>query len=131
MTGQPASTAARWVPRLMIATALLHFVWAFVQPNAWAAIAADGFWRGVADTDAADYSARESSVWFMVSGVALLALGTLARHVLRTTGRLPAQLGWYLVAIGLALCVLYFPVTGGWPLLAIGLLSLVAARGTG
>ncbi|WP_143591493.1 DUF6463 family protein [Thermoactinospora rubra] len=61
------------------------------------------------DTSAADYFARESSVWFMVSGVVLLALGTLARHIIRTTGRLPAQVGWYLVAIGFALCLIYFP----------------------
>ncbi|MER6951621.1 DUF6463 family protein [Nonomuraea sp. NPDC000554] len=125
------STLARWIPRLIIATAVLHFVWALVQPNAWAAIAADGFWRSVIDTSAADYFARESSVWFMISGVALLALGTLAQHIVRTTGRLPAQLGWYLVAIGFALCVIYFPVTGGWPVLAIGVLGLVAARRTG
>ncbi|WP_052423187.1 DUF6463 family protein [Nonomuraea candida] len=122
------TTLNRWIPRLLIATAVLHFGWAFVQPNAWAAIAADGFVRSVVDTGAADYFAREASVWFMVSGVALLALGTLARHIVRTTGRLPAQLGWYLVLLGLALCAIYFPVTGGWPVLAIGVLALVAAR---
>ncbi|WP_049577546.1 DUF6463 family protein [Nonomuraea sp. SBT364] len=118
----------RWIPRLIIATALLHFAWAFVQPNAWAAIAADGFYRSVVDESAPDFFARESSVWFMVAGVALLAMGTLAAHILRTTGRLPAQLGWYLVVLGVALCVIYFPVTGGWPVLAVGVLSLVASR---
>jgi hypothetical protein len=122
------NTLTRWVPRLIIITALLHFVWAFVQPNAWAAIAGDGFWRTVVDTEAGDYFAREASVWFLVSGVTLLAMGTLARHVIRTTGRLPAQLGWYLVVIGIPLCVFYFPVTGGWPVVAIGVLALLAAR---
>lgn len=118
----------RWVPRLLIATALLHFVWAFVRPNAWSAIAGDGFVRSVADIGAGDHFAREAAVWFLVAGVALLALGTLSRHLIRTTGRLPAQLGWYLVAIGVPLCVLYFPVTGGWAVLAIGVLALLAAR---
>ncbi|MFD7325760.1 DUF6463 family protein [Streptomyces sp. NPDC059875] len=118
----------RWVPRLVIATATLHFVWAFAQPNAWGAIADAGFLSSVVDTDAADYFDREASVWFMVSGIALLALGTLSRHIARTTGRLPAQLGWYLLAIGIPLCVIYFPVTGSWALLVIGVLALVATH---
>ncbi|MFI0423746.1 DUF6463 family protein [Spongiactinospora sp. 9N601] len=58
----------------------------------------------------------------MVTGVALLAVGTPAAHIIRTTGRLPAQLGWYMVVLGVALSVIYFPVSGGWPLLAIGVL---------
>ncbi|MFG2328351.1 DUF6463 family protein [Streptomyces sp. NPDC048604] len=120
---------ARRVPRLIIAVALLHFVWGLVaQPHAWGAIGRDGVLRSVVDTDARDHFLREFSVWWMVSGVALLAIGTLARHAVRTTGRLPAQVGWYLVAVGVPLCVLYFPVTGGWPVLATGLLGLAAAR---
>ncbi|HEX4814523.1 MAG TPA: hypothetical protein VFV66_17420 [Nonomuraea sp.] len=42
--------------------------------------------------------------------------------------RPPAQLGWYLAGVGVPLCVLCFPVTGGWPILAIGVLAPVAAR---
>ncbi|MFD1934350.1 MULTISPECIES: DUF6463 family protein [Nonomuraea] len=121
---------ARWVPRLIIATALLHFVWALAQPNAWAAIAGDGFLGSVVDTEAPDFWVRESSVWFMTCGVALLALGTLTLHAVRTTGRVPAQVGWYLLAMGVPLCVLYFPVTGSWALLVIGVLALAAARRT-
>ncbi|MEU0569086.1 DUF6463 family protein [Nonomuraea sp. NPDC005983] len=119
---------ARWVPRLIILTSVLHFVWAFAQTNAWARIASDGFLSAVADESAADYWPREGSVWFMACGVALLALGTLSRHVVRTTGRLPAQIGWYLLALGVPLCVLYFPVTGSWALPVIGVLALLAAR---
>ncbi|WP_176573288.1 DUF6463 family protein [Nonomuraea pusilla] len=126
--GKAGGTLTRWVPRLIIAIALVHFVWAFAQPNAWAAIASDGFVRALVDIEPDDYFAREASVWFLAAGVALLALGTLSRHLVRTTGRLPAQLGWYLVGIGAPLCVLYFPVTGGWPVLAIGVLALLAAR---
>lgn len=122
---------ARWVPRLIIATSVLHFVWAFAQPHAWAAIAGDGFLSSVVDTEAPDYFAREASVWFLTSGVAFLALGTLTRHMVRTTGRLPAQIGWYLLAIGIPQCVIYFPVTGSWALAVIGVLALVAARRTG
>ncbi|MFE3449950.1 DUF6463 family protein [Nonomuraea sp. NPDC059194] len=120
----------RWIPRLIIATAVLHFVWAFAQPNAWAAIVADGFLATVVDTGLPDFWIRESSVWFMASGIALLALGTLTRQILRATGRVPAQIGWYLLALGVPMCALYFPVTGSWALVVIGVLVLAAARRT-
>lgn len=118
---------ARWVPRLIIATAVLHLVWAFAQPNAWGEIARDGFFMALADMNAPGYWPREGSVWFLACGPALLAIGTLARHAVRTTGRLPAQVGWYMLALGVPLCVLYFPVTGSWVLPVIGVLGLVAA----
>lgn len=121
---------ARWVPRLIITMAVLHFVWAFAQPNDWAGIAGDGFLSTVVDSEAPGFWTREASVWFMCAGVALLAIGTLSRHAVQTTGRLPAQVGWYMLAIGVPLCVIYFPVTGSWPLLVIGVLGLVAARRT-
>jgi hypothetical protein len=122
---------ARWIPRLIIVTALLHFVWAFAQPNDWAGIAADGFLRTSVDPDAPDYFEREASIWFLACGVTLLALGTLARAALRSTGRVPAQIGWYLLGLGIPLCVIYFPVTGSWALPVIGVLTLVAAREKG
>ncbi|CAL9316150.1 DUF6463 family protein [Streptomyces sp. SudanB25_2051] len=122
------SGLARWIPRLIIATAALHFVWAFVQPHAWADIAGEGFFRTSVDTAAPDYFAREASIWFMACGVALLALGTMSRHALRATGRLPAQVGWYLLVLGVPLCVFSFPVTGSWALIAIGVLALAASR---
>ncbi|RKT55872.1 DUF6463 family protein [Saccharothrix australiensis] len=118
-----------WVPRLLVFTAVMHFLWAFAQPNAWSAIARDGFFRAVVDEGAADFWSREATVWFMVGGVALLALGTLTRKAVRDNGRLPAQLGWYLLAMGVPLVVLYFPATGGWALVVIGVLALTAREG--
>ncbi|MET7459739.1 DUF6463 family protein [Nonomuraea sp. NPDC005501] len=110
--GKPPVTAlTRWIPRLLIAIALVHFVWAFVKPNAWAALAADGFVRALVDLEPGAYFAREASVWFLAAGIALLALGTLSRHLVRTTDRVPAQLGWYPVAIGvLALLAAHEPL---------------------
>jgi hypothetical protein len=119
----------RWVPRLIIVTAVLHFVWAFVQPNAWDAIARDGFAATVVDPDAPGYWEREASVWFLVSGASFLILGTLTRALVRATGRMPAQVGWFLMATGVPLCVIYFPVTGGWAEVVIGALALAAAYG--
>ncbi|MBB6343587.1 DUF6463 family protein [Nonomuraea muscovyensis] len=119
---------ARWVPRLIIGTAVLHFVWAFAQPHAWGEIARDGFFMALADMNAPGYWPREGSVWFLACGVAMLAIGTLARHAVLTTGRLPAQVGWYLLVLGVPMCVLYYPVTGSWVLPVIGILGLVAAR---
>ncbi|WP_281259492.1 DUF6463 family protein [Streptomyces glaucescens] len=85
--------------------------------------------RTSVDPGAPHYFAREASIWFLACGVTLLALGTLARAALRSTGRVPAQIGWYLLGLGVPLCVIYFPVTGSWALPVIGVLTLVAARG--
>ncbi|MFK4227552.1 DUF6463 family protein [Streptomyces sp. NPDC019890] len=57
----------------------------------------------------------------------LLALGTLSQRIARDTGRLPAQLGWYLLAIGVPLQILY-PVSGAPGLIVLGVLALLAAR---
>ncbi|WP_433273404.1 DUF6463 family protein [Actinosynnema sp. CS-041913] len=116
----------RWIPRLIVITAVLHFGWAFAQPHAWSAIVGDGFFRAVADDSAPDFWAREATIWFMLCGVALLALGTLTGKALRDTGKLPAQTGWYLLVMGIPLSVLYFPVTGSWALVVIGVLALTA-----
>ncbi|RJL31943.1 DUF6463 family protein [Bailinhaonella thermotolerans] len=122
------STLTRWVPRLIFITSAFHFVWAFAQRNAWAEIARGGFFATAADPSAPGYDLRDSTVWFMVGGIALLALGALTRHVARVTGRIPAQIGWFFVAMGIPLTVIYFPVTGGWAVLAIGVVALLAAR---
>ncbi|MFG2334078.1 hypothetical protein ACGFMM_31320 [Streptomyces sp. NPDC048604] len=73
MTAHPL---ARRVPRLIVTVELLHFVRGLAQPHAWGAIVRDGVLRAVVDTNARDHFLREFSVWWTVSGVALLA----ARH---------------------------------------------------
>ncbi|RFU41969.1 hypothetical protein DZF91_09030 [Actinomadura logoneensis] len=120
----------RWVPRLIIATAVLHFAWAFLQPNAWDDIVRDGFAAAVADPDAPGHWNREASVWFLIAGALLFVLGTMTRLAVRLTGRVPAQVGWFLLATGVPLCVLYFPVTGSWALLVLGVLALAATYRT-
>ncbi|UYQ62289.1 hypothetical protein [Streptomyces peucetius] len=45
-------------------------------------------------------------------------------RIVRDTGRLPAQLGWYLLAIGVPLQILY-PVSGAPGLIALGVLALI------
>ncbi|WEV24053.1 DUF6463 family protein [Streptomyces sp. 71268] len=125
---RPIGAPGRWVPRLLIATAVLHFGWAFAQPNAWTDIVRDGFVGTVVDTEADGYWPREASVWFMAAGVTLLALGTLTRHIVRTTGRVPPQLGWYLLLLGIPTSAIYFPVTGSWALIGIGALALADGR---
>ncbi|MGK8500820.1 DUF6463 family protein [Nocardia asiatica] len=116
-----------WVPRLLFATAAIHFGYAFIQPNDWSGIAAEGFLATASDTSDPSYFARDASVWFMMCGIALLSIGALTRNALTATGRVPAHVGWCLVAIGIPLTVIYFPVTGGWLMLAIGAVALAAA----
>jgi hypothetical protein len=87
------SPLAPWVPRLIFATAAIHFVCAFVQPNDWAGIAGEGFLATAVDVDDPDYFARAASVWFMMCGIALLSIGTLTRDTLAATGRVPGTSG--------------------------------------
>ncbi|RIQ22870.1 DUF6463 family protein [Jiangella rhizosphaerae] len=118
----------RWIPRLITVTAVLHVGWAFAQPHDWSGLVADGFVRANVDTGAASYALREASIWFMAAGIALFALASLARTAVHETGRVPASLGWYLLALGVPLSLVYFPVTGSWALVVIGALSVYAAR---
>ncbi|MEU7897380.1 DUF6463 family protein [Nonomuraea sp. NPDC049152] len=120
----------RWVPRLIIALAIVHFGYALATPNSWSAMAGDGFWASAADSGASDYFKREYTLYFFAVGILLLALGTLARRLAHTTGHLPGQIGWYLITSGALLCVIEFPITGGWLMVAIGVLGLVASRRT-
>lgn len=119
---------ARWVPRLIFATGIIHCVYGLIQPNEWGDIVRDGVLASVVDADSADYFARDASVWFMMCGIALLAIGALTRYAVTQTGRVPASVGWFLLAIGIPLVLIYFPLNGGWLVSAIGAIALLAAR---
>ena len=112
----------RWLPRLIVGIAALHIALglAFETPL-----------RDIADAGVVDtidgYAERESAFWYLVAGVFLLALGELARWVVRETGRVPARLGYWLIGIGVAAIVL-MPVSGFWLIAALGALALRASR---
>lgn len=73
---------------------------------------------------------RDAAFWFLMTGILLVTLGQLSRWVQRQTGRLPAFLGWTLLAVAAVVAVL-MPFSG-WPLVAVsGGLLLAAARGGG
>ncbi|PJK18369.1 DUF6463 family protein [Mycolicibacterium goodii] len=119
---------ATWVPRLIFATATIHCIYGLVQPNQWGDIVRDGVVASVVDAGSPDYFARDASVWFMTCGIALLAIGALTQFAVTQTGSIPASVGWFLVAIGIPLSLIYFPVSGGWLVLAVGVIALLAAR---
>src|SRR5947207_15237792 len=68
-------------------------------------------------------------VWFLATGVALLALGELARWAVAQTGRIPARLGWWLLGMAVPIMVL-MPISGAILYAVIGLLALRAASRT-
>ncbi|MEV4870510.1 DUF6463 family protein [Streptomyces syringium] len=53
--------------------------------------------------------------------------GLLARRLVTTTGTLPAELGWILLALGIPVSLLE-PVSGGWSLIVIGLAAVLVSR---
>lgn len=115
----------RLVPRLVIGLAAVHFAVSLVASSTFSDMARDGFWNAVPGNPQRGYE-----MWFFVAGFGLLALGTLSQRIARDTGRLPAQLGWYLLAIGVPLQILC-PVSGAPGLIVLGVLALIAARRDG
>ena len=104
----------RWLPRLVIGTAVLHIGYGLALETPLRAIADAGV------VDSIDgYAERESAFWYLVTGAYLLALGELARWAVRETGRVPARLGGWLIAIGAAGVVL-MPASGFWLVAALG-----------
>ena len=112
----------RWLPRLIVGVAALHI---------GLGLALETPLRDIADAGVVDsidgHAERESAFWYLVAGVSLLALGELARWVVRETGRVPARLGYWLIGIGVAAIVL-MPVSGFWLVAALGALALRASR---
>jgi hypothetical protein len=122
------NTLTRWVPRLITGTAIIHLTYGVVVPTmtrALGEIANAGFVASVGG-----YPEREAWLWFMLTGVSWLGLGELARWSLRETGRLPASLGAWLLAVAVPLTIAE-PASGGWLVSVIGLLALFSARNKG
>ncbi|MET9429889.1 DUF6463 family protein [Streptomyces sp. NPDC003036] len=122
------STQARglrlWIPRLVHAAAAAHLlVGAAAARSHWSGIVSEGLWNTVANDD----EGRMMALWFMAAGLAFVGLGLLARRSVTTTGALPPELGWILLALGIPVSLLE-PVSGGWSLIAIGLLAVVSSR---
>ncbi len=119
---------AKWVPRLIAGIAIVHLAYGLVVPKtatSFGEIAGDGFVAPVGG-----HPKRESWLWFMLTGVSWLGLGELTRWTVRETGRFPANLGGWLLAIVAPLTVAN-PASGGWLVAGIGATSLRAARTEG
>lgn len=112
----------RGIPRLVIALAGVHFLVAVLAWSTFGEVARDGFWN-----TAPDNPPRESEMWFFLSGFGLLALGTMSQRIAASTGKLPAQLGGYLLAIGIPLQIMY-PASGAPGLIVLGVLAVIASR---
>lgn len=113
-----------WIPRLLCAAAVAHLLVGVTAAHPhWSGIVSEGVWNTVRNDD----EGRMMALWFMVSGIALVGFGLLARRSVITTGTLPPELGWILLALGTPVSLLE-PVSGGWSLIAIGLLAMLVSR---
>lgn len=93
----------------------------------WLEIVRDGV-VGTAWADDDQLSAERSyALYFVASGIPLLALAQLAQERVRATGRLPLYVGLNLVAFGVLVCAVQFPVTGAWMILATGVFAVWAS----
>lgn len=126
----PATTTlARALPVLIIAAAVVHLAAAVFLPGRWAQIASDGFAGARRHHHSAADFERLADWWYLATGIALLGIGTLARHIVAATGRLPAQVGGYLLALGIPLLIM-MPVSGAPVLVILGALASWDARPT-
>jgi hypothetical protein len=112
------------IPPLISGAAILHLLSGLVNLAVLHRIAAAGFVNTLAGHDD-----RGVVVWFLATGVALLALGELARWAVAQTGRVPARLGWWLLGLAVPVMVL-MPVSGAVLYAVIGLFALRAASRT-
>ncbi|KAB2352671.1 DUF6463 family protein [Actinomadura rudentiformis] len=111
------------IPWLIIGIAIIHTVYAFVAlAGTWGDIVQDGVVNSVSGDPE-----REAALWFFYAGIGFMAIGTFAHRAIRTTGRLPLQVGVYLLLIGGTMVVIQ-PASGGFLVLVAGLLALAAAR---
>lgn len=117
-----AGILSRLVPWIISGTAVLHIVVGLVLPNPVGEMVGDGLVGSVGGDPK-----RAFTLWYVVAGLGLLALGELARWTVRETGRVPVRLGWWLIGISVPVIVL-MPASGGWLIAVLGILSLFAAR---
>lgn len=114
----------RWVIRLCVVLTTLHFA-AAAAFTAWPRLLSHGWF----DTRLAE-PVRDATVWFTIGGIALAAIVSLARQGVKATGRIPIQVGVYLLIVGIPVTV-FQPVSGGVGVVIAGGLALVAARDGG
>lgn len=113
---------------LLMATGVLDLLYVFVfHSRQLAAIAGDGFLGAVEPDVAFSTFDRETAFWHLMFGLMALILGGLVHWAQAGTGRLPAFLGWSLLALGAA-GVILMPFSGFWVVLPQAVMMIVVAR---
>jgi hypothetical protein len=104
----------------MTALAVVHLIWAVTEmPDEIRSMLSEGF-VGTSNNDS-----RDSATWFFIGGLVLLMIGSTMRWSVRTVGRIPVHLGWWVLGIGI-FDTLLEPDGGGYALILLGGLTLAA-----
>lgn len=99
----------RWIGRTLVAIGLLHTVFGVVAfRSVWEALFQEGLLNTVNRQPL-----REAAYWFLFFGFVLLLLGALIDWCEAQQSRLPAFLGWGLLAMTLV-GVVVMPISGMW-----------------
>lgn len=112
--------------RILIGIGVIHlllFLW--FGRRVLFAIASEGFWNTIDPI-----RDRQMIFWALMTGVFGLLFGQLALWIEAHGKRLPAFVGWQLIALALVGGVLT-PDSGGWLFLIPGVLILIGARQAG
>jgi hypothetical protein len=109
--------------RILIAIGVLHLlVFLWFGRRVLVAIANEGFWDTIDPI-----RDRQMIFWALMTGVFGVVVGQLALWIEMHGKRLPAFLGWEMIAITLV-CGVLMPASGGWLFLIPAVLILIGAR---
>ena len=109
--------------RMLIAIGVLHlllFLW--FGRRVLVAVANEGLWNTIDP-----FRDRQMIFWALMTGVFGILLGQLALWVETHGKRLPAFLGWEIMAITV-ICGVLMPASGGWLFLIPAVLILIGVR---
>ncbi len=113
---------------LLIAISMIHIlvgVWLFTEPLS--DIVRNGIFNTTAPNPFAPYFDREDAFWFMMVSPLLFTLGQLCCWAEVQEIRLPAFLGWNLLAFSVV-GILIEPISGFWLLILPAVLILIGSQ---
>lgn len=119
-----ADTSSRRPADLLLALGVVHLLSAPLLQPGLRPLIRDGLIGAVRDD-----ASRESAVWFVVSGLGLVALADTGRSHHQQHGRLPARYGAWVLAAG-AVVTAALPASPGWLVMAAGVMAVRSERPT-
>lgn len=122
VVSEPVPSSVSRLPTLLFAIGAVHVAATPLLQPGLRPLLADRVLDAVGDDPA-----RESAVWYAVTGLACVALGDVVRSSLRSSGELPPRFGGWVLTIGGVIAATR-PVSPGWLVMGIGAVAMRRTR---